>query len=142
LVGLAAASAAWAGGEEAFVDYYTSASSLINALNAVAADLERLPLTTGDFSEEVAQETKAQLVKAREGFASLLTSDDHTNELNEGYLLYLDKMLLALMVAGEYREAGGPERRERVARLVAESAELRADLNRRIQSDKKKYGLD
>jgi hypothetical protein len=139
---LAVAGAAGAGGEEAFVDYYASASSLINALNTVAADLERLPLTTGDFSEDVAQEMKAQLVKAREGFASLLTYDDRTNDLNEGYLLYLDKMLLALMVAGEYREAGGAERPARVARLVAESTELRAELNRRIQNDKKKYGLD
>lgn len=136
------APAAEAGGKEAFVDYYATASSLINNLNSIAADLERMNLGNGDFSEEVAADIKARLVKAREGFDSVLTYDDHTNELNEGYILYIDKMLLALMTAQEYREQGGAERRERLAQVLLESSELRADLNRKIQRDKKSFGVD
>jgi hypothetical protein len=136
------APAAEAGGKEAFVDYYATASSLINNLNSIAADLERLNLHNGDFSDEVAADIKSRLAKAREGFDSVLTYADHTNEINEGYILYIDKMLLALMVAQEYREQGGAERRERLAQILAESAALRADLNRKIQRDKKSYGVD
>ena len=43
-----------AGGKEAFVDYYATASTLINALNGVAADLERMDLQSGDFPDDVA----------------------------------------------------------------------------------------
>jgi len=136
------APAAGAGGKEAFVDYYATASSLINNLNSIAADLERMNLPTGDFSDDVAQDLKSRLAKAREGFDSVLTYDDHTNELNEGYILYIDKMLLALMTAQEYREQGGAERRERLAQVLTESSELRGELNRKVQRDKKTFGVD
>jgi hypothetical protein len=142
LTASALAGAAWAGGKEAFIDYYATASSLIGSLNNAAADLERLNLQGGDFSDEVAGDIKAQLVKAREGFNSVLTYDDRTNELNEGYVLYIDKMLLALMVAKEYREKGGPEKRDRLVKIMAEAGELRAELNDKVQRDKKKWGLD
>lgn len=142
LTASALAGAAWAGGKEAFIDYYATASSLIGSLNNAAADLERLNLQSGDFSDEVAGDIKAQLVKAREGFNSVLTYDDRTNELNEGYVLYIDKMLLALMVAKEYREKGGPEKRDRLVKIMAEAGELRAELNDKVQRDKKKWGLD
>ncbi len=131
----------WAGGKEAFVDYYATASSLIGSLNNAAADLERLNLQRGDFSDEVAGGIRDQLIKAREGFNSVLTYDDHTNELNEGYVLYIDKMLLALMVAKEYREKGEPEKRDRLVKIMAEAGELRTELNDKIQRDKRKWGL-
>ena len=136
------APAAGAGAKEAFVDYYATASTLINNLNSIAADLERMNLPTGDFSDEVAGDTKSRLAKAREGFDSVLTYDDHTDEINEGYILYIDKMLLALMVAQEYRDQGGNERRERLARILSESSELRAELNRKVQRYKKTYGVN
>ena len=136
------APAAEAGAREAFVDYYATASSLIYNLNSIAADLERLNLHNGDFSDEVAADVKSRLTKAREGFDSVLTYDDHTNEINEGYILYIDKMLLALMVAREYREQGGAERRERLSQVLAESSELRAAVNRKVQRDKKTFGVD
>jgi hypothetical protein len=139
---VAFAPAAEAGAKEAFVDYYTTASSLINNLNGIAADLERLNLHNGDFSDEVAADIKSRLTKAREGFDSILTYDDRTNEINEGYILYIDKMLLALMVAQEYRELGGAERRDRLAQILAESSELRAEVNRKVQRDKKTFGVD
>jgi hypothetical protein len=142
LVASALAGAAWAGAREAFVDYYATASTLINSLNGVAADLERLDLQGGDFSDEVAGDIKAQLMKAREGFNSLLTYDDRTNELNEGYILYVDKMLLALLVAKEYREKGDPERRARLVKILTEARELRSELNDKVQHDSKKWGLD
>lgn len=136
------AGAAWAGGKEAFTDYYATASSLINTLNNVAADMERLDLPSGDFSDELAGDVKSRLVKAREGFDSVLTYDDHTNELNEGYILYVDKMLLALAVAKEYREKGDAERRTRLVTIINEAGALRAELNDKVQRDKKKWGLD
>ena len=139
---LALAGTAWAGGKEAFIDYYATASSLISSLNNAAADLERLDLQNGDFSDEVAGDIKSQLVKAREGFNSILTYDDHTNELNEGYVLYIDKMLLALMVAKEYREKGEPEKRDRLVKIMAEAGALQTELNDKVQRDKKKWGLD
>ena len=142
LVASALAGAAWAGGREAFVDYYATASTLINSLNGVAADLERLDLQGGDFSDEVAGDIQAQLLKAREGFNSVLTYDDHTNELNEGYILYVDKMLLALLVAKEYREKGDPERRARLVKIINEAGGLRSELNDKVQHDSKKWGLD
>jgi hypothetical protein len=131
-----------AGGKEAFVDYYATASTLISTLNGVAADLERMNLQSGDFPDDVARDMKSRLVKMREGFDSILTYDDRTNDINEGYILYVDKMLLALMVAQEYRDEGGAERRENLTKLLAESAELRAELNRKVQRDKKTYGID
>jgi hypothetical protein len=136
------APAAEAGGKEAFVDYYATASSLINNLNSIAADLERMNLQSGDFSDDVAQDIKSRLAKAREGFDSVLTYDDHTNEINEGYILYIDKMLLALMTAQEYRDQDGAERRERLVKILAESSELRAGLNHKVQRDKKTFGVD
>ncbi len=136
------AAAAWGGGKEAFVDYYATASTLIYTLNNVAADLERMNLPAGDFSDEVADDVKSRLIKAREGFNSILTYDDVTGELNEGYVLYIDKMLLALMLAKEYREKGDPERKDRLSKLLAESAQLRAALNAELQRGKKKWGLD
>jgi hypothetical protein len=142
LVASALAGAAWAGGKEAFTDYYVTASSLINTLNNVAADMERLDLPSGDFSDELAGDITSRLVKAREGFDSVLTYDDHTNELNEGYILYVDKMLLTLSVAKEYREKGGPERRTRLVTIMTEAGALRAELNDKVQRDKKKWGLD
>jgi hypothetical protein len=139
---VALAAAAGADGKQAFVDYYTTASTLIHALNGIAADLDRMDLLAGDFPAETAQEVKARLVKVREGFASVLTYDDHTDEINEGYLLYIDEVLLAVLTAQEYREKGGAERREHVAQLLRESSKLRAELNQKIQRDKKAYGLD
>jgi hypothetical protein len=139
---LALAGVSWAGGKEAFVDYYATASTLINSLNGVAADLERLNLQGGDFSDEVAGDVKARLLKAREGFNSILTYDDHTNELNEGYILYIDKVLLALLVATEYREKGDPDRHGRLVQIMAEASELRSELNGKVQRDSKKWGLD
>ena len=138
----ALAGSARAGGKEAFVDYYATASTLINTLNNVAADFERLNLEGGDFSDDVAEDVKSKLIKTREGFVSLLTFDDHTNELNEGYILYVDKMLLALMVAREYRDTGGAERRERLVQMLAEAGALRTQLNGKVQRDKKNYGVD
>jgi hypothetical protein len=131
-----------AGGKEAFVDYYATASTLIYTLNNVAADLERMNLPAGDFSDEVADDVKSRLIKAREGFNSILTYDDAASELNEGYVLYIDKMLLALMLAKEYREKGDPEKRDRVSKILAESGQLRAALNAELQRGKKKWGLD
>ncbi|MEE8639239.1 MAG: hypothetical protein V3T41_02400 [bacterium] len=142
LTALALAGAAWPGGKEAFIDYYATASSLISSLNNAAADLERLNLQSGDFSDDVASDIKSRLVKAREGFNSILTYGDHTNELNEGYVLYIDKMLLALMIAKEYREKGEPERRDRLVKIMAEAGGLRTELNDKVQRDKKKWGLD
>ena len=142
LVASALAGATWAGGREAFVDYYATASTLINSLNGVAAELERLDLQSGDFSDEVAGDIKPQLMKAREGFNSVLTYDDHTNELNEGYILYVDKMLLALLVATEYREKGDPERRARLVKIINEAGGLLSELNDKVQRDSKKWGLD
>lgn len=142
LTALALAGAAWPGGKEAFFDYYSTSSSLISTLNNAAADLEQLNLQSGDFSDAVAGDIKSRLVKAREGFNSVLTYDDHTNELNEGYVLYIDKMLLALMVAKEYREKGEPEKRDRLVKIMAEAGELRAELNDKVQRDKKNWGLD
>lgn len=138
----ALAAAANAGGKEAFVDYYATASTLISNLNGIAADLERINLQSGDFSDEVADDVKSRLVKAREGFDSVLTYDDYTHGINEGYILYIDKMLLALMVAREYRDLDGAERRERLVRILTESSELRAELNRKVQKSKKTYGVD
>lgn len=131
-----------AGGKEAFVDYYATASTLINTLNGVAADLERMDLQSGDFPDDVAGDIKSRLAKVREGFDSVLTYDDRTNEINEGYILYIDKMLLSLMTAQEYRDRGGAERRERLGRILTESSELRAELNRKVQRDKKAYGIN
>jgi hypothetical protein len=135
------AAGAWAGGKEAFVDYYATASTLIYSLNNVAADLERMNLPAGDFSDEVADGVKSRLVKAREGFNSVLTYDDATSEMNEGYVLYIDKMLLALLLAKEYREKGDPETRDRLSKILTESAQLRAALNAELQRGKKKWGL-
>jgi hypothetical protein len=136
------APAAGAAGKEAFVDYYVTASTLISSLNSIAADAEKMDLADRSFPVEAAEDIKSRLVKAREGFDSVLTYDDRTNEINEGYILYIDKMLLALMVAKEYREEGGTERRDRLAKLLAESAELRAQINAQVRQDKKKYGLN
>jgi hypothetical protein len=135
------AAGVWAGGKEAFVDYYATASTLIYSLNNVAADLERMNLPAGDFSDEVADGVKSRLVKAREGFNSVLTYDDATSEMNEGYVLYIDKMLLALLLAKEYREKGDPETRDRLSKILTESAQLRAALNAELQRGKKKWGL-
>ena len=136
------AASAWAGGREAFVDYYATASTLINTLNNVAADFERLNLGSGDFSDDVAEDVKLRLVKVREGFDSILTNDDHTSELNEGYILYVDKMLLALMVAKEYGGKGGAERHERLVKILTEGSALRTELNGKVQRDKKNYGVN
>jgi hypothetical protein len=130
-----------AGGKKACVDYYATASTLINKINSLAADIESLDLAGGDFSEEDAEDLRSMLAKIREGFDSILTYDKHTRELNEGFVLYIDKVLLSLKLAQEYRERGGAERRERLSKLLSEIAELRADLNRRIKLDKKSYGL-
>ena len=136
------AAGAEAGRKEAFVDYYITASTLINTLNGVAADLERMDLQSGDFPDDVAGDIKSRLAKVREGFDSVLTYDDRTNEINEGYILYIDKMLLSLMMAQEYRDQGGAERRERLGRILTESSALRAELNHKVQRDKKAYGID
>ncbi len=130
-----------AGGKKAFVDYYATASTLINTVNSLAADIESLDLESGDFSEEDAEDIRLRLAKIREGFDSILTYDKHTHELNESFMLYIDKVLLSLKMAQEYRERGGAERRERLAKLLSEIAELRTDLSRKIQRDKKSYGL-
>jgi hypothetical protein len=138
----ASAGGALAGGGEAFVDYYATASTLIGALNGMAADLERLDLPSGEFSDDVADDIKSRLIKAREGFNSILTYDDHTSELNEGYVLYIDKMLLALALAKEYRERGGAEKRARLVKIIAESNALRTEMNGKVRHDKKSWGLD
>ncbi len=137
-----AAAAAGAAGRAQFVDYYTSASTLIATLNGVAADVEGADFGGAAFSEEAANGLKAQLVKVREGFSEILTYDDHTNELNEGYILYIDKVLLALMLAGEYRERGGDERLVRLEKLLVESGALRARLNEQVRRDKAAFGLE
>jgi hypothetical protein len=130
-----------ASGKKAFVDYYATTSTLINTVNGLAADVERLDLESGDFSEEDAEDISSRLAKIREGFDSILTYDKHTHELNEGFILYIDKVLLSLKVAQEYRERGGAERRERLSKLLSEIAELRTDLNGKVKRDKKSYGL-
>ena len=135
------AASAGAAGKAQFVDYYASASGLVAALNGLAADVERLNLRSGSFSEEDASATVARLVKAREGFASLLPNNGHTSEINEGYILYIDKVLLAVMLAREYRKEGGQERLDRLDVLLVEAAALRAKLNQTIQKDKKLYGV-
>lgn len=129
-------------GRENFIDYYTTASSLITTLNAAAGDLERLDLKSGTFSNDDVEELKARLTKVREGFAAVITYNDHTNELNEGYILYIDKVLLALIVAQEYAQSGGEERLGRVQKLLTESSALRANLNATIRRDKKKFGVE
>jgi hypothetical protein len=138
---LIAGAAAADPGEAQFVDYYASASSLIATLNGIAADIERLSLRTGGFSDDALDDVKSRLVKAREGFDAILVFDRETDEINEGYILYIDKVLLALLVAKEYRDAGGPERRERVDTLLKESGDLRSRLNQQVQRLKKQYGV-
>jgi hypothetical protein len=130
-----------ANGKKAFVDYYATASALINTVNGLAADVERLDLESGEFSEEDAEDISSRLAKIREGFDSILTYDKHTHELNEGFIFYIDKVLLSLKVAQDYRERGGAERRERLSELLSEIAELRTDLNGRVKRGKKSYGL-
>lgn len=144
IAALVGASASWGftPGRENFVDYYTTASSLITTLNGAAGDLERLDLKSGTFPNDDVEELKARLTKVREGFAAVITYNDHTNELNEGYILYIDKVLLALIVAQEYAKSGGEERLERVQKLLAESSALRANLNATIRRDKKKFGVE
>jgi hypothetical protein len=51
-------------------------------------------------------------------------------------------MLLALMLAKEYREKGEPEKRDRLVKIMAEAGGLRTELNDKVQRDKKKWGLD
>lgn len=142
-IGVFAVAAAFgAPGKAEFVDYYASASSLIAVLNGVASDVDRLDLRGGNFADEEAKELKLRVAKTREGFANLLTYDKHTTEINEGYILYLDKVLLALMLAGENKRGGDAETRKRVDALLAEAASLRAHLNATVAKDKKKWGVD
>jgi len=128
--------------KERFVDYYVTAAPLIQTVNAIAADIERLNLRQGTFSDDEAVALRGRLVKAREGFAAVLPGDDHTNELNEGYILYIDKMILAITVAREWREARDAERRARLDALVREGGALLARLNQAVGKDKRTYGLD
>jgi hypothetical protein len=129
-------------GKRIFKDYDASASSLIAALNTLAGDAERLEPRAGNMTPEKAAELVAKLIKAREGFAAIITYDEHTNELNEGYILYIDGTMLALSVYREYLREGGVERLERVQALLAKNAALRAKLNATVRSDRKRFGLE
>lgn len=136
------AASSWAGARERFIDYYTTAASMIQTVNIIAADIEALNLRHGAFSDEEAVALRARLVKAREGFAAVLPTDDHTNELNEGYILYIDKMILAITVARECQADPDGQRRARLDELLDEGGALLARLNQTVAKDKRTYGLD
>ena len=134
--------AAFTPGRENYADYLASASNLIASVNALAGDVERLDETAGALTPTQAEEITARLVKAREGFAAIITYDDRTEALNEGFILYIDKALLAVATAREYAAKGGPERLARINQLAREDSALRAKLNADMRRDKKKFGLD
>jgi hypothetical protein len=137
---LAAAVVASAGDKESFTDYYYSAKTLIGELNALAAEMGRAGLEKGISAEKADSFTK-RLVKAREGFSSLITGSDEAAELNEGYITYIDKMLICVGLAVDYKENAGPEKRKEILEAAAAANETKDDADLKVSSNKKKYGI-
>jgi hypothetical protein len=137
----AAAITVSAGDRESFVDYYYSAKTLMADLNALAAEISRAGLEKGVSAEKADSFTK-RLVKAREGFSSLITGSDETAELNEGYITYIDKMLVCVGLSVDYEENAGPEKRKEILEAAAAANEAKDGADLRSSSNKKKYGIE
>ncbi|UCE28129.1 MAG: hypothetical protein JSW52_05115 [Candidatus Coatesbacteria bacterium] len=137
---IALAVSASAGGKASFTDYYYSAKTLIGELNALAAEVNRAGLEKG-ISAEKAEDFTAHLVKAREGFSSLITSSEETNELNESYITYIDRMLICVSTAVDYGENPSPEKRKEILEALAAADDTKDDADSRLSSNKTKYGV-
>jgi hypothetical protein len=129
-----------AGGKASFTDYYYSAKTLIGELSALAAEINRAGLEKG-VSAEKAEDFTAHLAKAREGFSSLITSSEETNELNEGYITYIDRMLICVSTAVDYGENPSSEKRKEILDALAAADDMKDDADSRLSSNKKKYGV-
>jgi hypothetical protein len=138
---LLAAVAVSAGDKGSFVDYYYSAKTLIADLNALAAEINRAGLEKG-VSTDKGDSFVKRLVKAKEGFSSLITGSDETAAINEGYITYIDETLICVSLAVDYDENAGPEKRKEILEAVAAAGETKNDADSRLSSSKKKYGIE
>jgi hypothetical protein len=138
---LAAATAVSAGGKGSFVDYYYSSKTLIADLNALAAEINRAGLEKG-VSADKADSFVKRLLKAKEGFNSLITGSDETAEINESYMTYIDETLICVGLAVDYDENAGPEKRKEILEVFAAANETKNDADSRLSSNKKKYGIE
>jgi hypothetical protein len=130
-----------AGEKGSFVDYYYSAKTLIADLNALAAEINRAGLEKG-VSAEKADSFIKRLLKAKEGFNSLITGSDETAEINENYITYIDETLICVGLAIDYDENAGPEKRKEILEVAAAANETKNDADSRLSSNKKKYGIE
>lgn len=138
---LAAVTAVSAGGKGSFVDYYYSAKTLIADLNTLAAEINRAGLEKG-VSADKGDSFVKRLVKAKEGFSSLITGSDETAEINESYMTYIDETLICVNLAIDYNENAGPEKRKEILEAVAAADETKDGADSRLSSSKKKYGIE
>jgi len=129
-----------AGEKERFTEYYYSAKNVITDLNAVSADIENAKPSKG-LSPVLAKPLGEKLAKAREGLESILASSENAKEINEGYILYIDKMTLALSISENYYESKDKTTRTKLNNAVEDAEAQKTTIDAKWKSSLKKYGL-
>lgn len=129
-----------AGDKERLAEYYYSAKNVITDLNAVAADIEDAKPSKG-LSPVSAKPLKKKLAKVREGLESILASSENAKEINEGYILYIDKMTLALSISENYSESKDKATRTKLINALEDAEEQKIAIDAKWKSSLKDYGL-
>ena len=131
---------AYGGEKERFSEYYYSAKNVITDLNAVAADIENAKPSKG-ISPASAKSLKEKLTKAREGLENILAYSESAKEINEGYISYIDKMIIALNITENYYETKDKTTRAKLINALDEADKQKSETDAKWRSNLTKYGL-
>jgi len=131
---------AFGGEKEKFAEYYYSAKNVIIDLNAVSADIENAKPSKG-LSSASAELHKEKLTKAREGLENILAYSDGAEEINEGYILYIDKMTIALGISENYYETKDKTTRTELIDAIDEADKCKSETDAKWKNNLIKYGL-
>ena len=134
-------STAFAGEKEKFSEYYYSAKNVITDLNTVAVDINDAKPSKG-ISPVSAEPLIKKLSKAREGLESILAYSDSAIEINEGYILYIDKMIVVLGVSENYYETKDRNTRTELINALDDAEKQKSITDALWKSNLKKYGLE
>ncbi len=129
-----------AGDKEHFTDYYYSAKNVITDLNALAADIEDAKPSKG-LSPAKAKSYAAETTDIRGRLEDVLTYSDEANEINEGYILYIDKMIVALSISENYYETKDKQTRTKLIDALGEAEAQKNAIDAKWKSSLKKYGI-
>ncbi|MCP4228968.1 MAG: hypothetical protein GY771_02320 [bacterium] len=135
-----AAPAVRGGEKEKFSEYYYSAKNVISELGAIAADIEKAKPSKG-ISPALTKPLKEELAKAREGLESIIANSDAAKVINEGYILYIDRMTIALSISEDYYETKDKPTRTKLVNALDDAEKQKTEVDAEWSANRNKYGF-